>query len=421
MKLLIKQAFIADSTSPYNEQILDILILDGVITQIEKSIDIAADTIIDAKNLCISQGWVDIFCHFNDPGAEHKETLETGAKAAAAGGFTDVLIVPNTTPSLHSKSQVEYVVQKANSLAANVHPIGAVTKNCQGKELAEMYDMKASGAVAFSDGWHAIQQSQIMLKALQYVKAFDGIIIQVPDEEALSKNGLINEGIIATQLGLPGMPSIAENLMIARDIELLKYTNSKLHITGVSTAAGVDLIRQAKASGLHLTCSTTPYHLSFTDADLAGYNTNLKVLPPLRTAADVAALKIAVQDGTIDCITSHHSPHHWDDKVCEFEYAKYGMEGLESSAGATLKALPTLTSQQIANLFATNARKIFGLSQASIGIGATACITLFIPNVATNFEKQHIKSLCSNNAFVGKELAAKLVGTIRGKQVHLND
>ena len=421
MKLLIKQATIADPSSPFNGLTQDIFIIDGVIDSISPIIEQEADKIIEAENLHISQGWVDIFCQFNDPGAEHKETLESGANAAVAGGYTDVFVVPNTSPCLHSKSQIEYVVQKSASLPAAVHPIGDITKNCEGRELAEMYDMKSSGAIAFTDGWNPLQSGQVMLKALQYVKAFDGVIIQVPDEVSLSKNGLMNEGIISTQLGLPGKPAIAESLMIARDIELLRYTQSRLHITGISTAAGIELIRKAKAERLQITCSVTPYHLSFTDEDLAGYNTNLKVNPALRTKADMEALKTAVLDGTVDCISSHHYPQNYDGKICEFEYAKYGMEGLESSAGAVMQALPQITAHQLADLFTGNARKIFGLKTNAIDAkNKAAAITLFTTETENIFTKKQVQSLCTNNAFIGKTMGGKVIGTIRGKRLFLN-
>ncbi len=422
MKLLIKQATIADPSSPFNGLTQDILIIDGIIVSIATFILEDADEIIEACNLYVSQGWVDVFCQFNDPGAEHKETLETGTMAAAVGGFTDVFVVPNTSPCLHSKSQIEYVVQKSASLPAAIHPLGAITKNCEGKELAEMYDMKSSGAIAFTDGWNPLQSGQVMLKSLQYVKAFDGIIIQIPDEVSISKNGLINEGIVSTQLGLPGKPAIAESLMIARDIELLRYTQSRLHLTGISTAAGIEIIRKAKAEGLQITCSVTPYHLSFTDDNLGGYDTNLKVNPALRTNADMDALKAAVLDGTVDCISSHHYPQDYDAKVCEFEYAQYGMEGLESSAGAVMQALPQLTSQQLAALFTDNARKIFGLKTPTIDIkNGAASITIFATATENIFSKKQVQSLCSNNAFIGKTMGGKVIGTVRGKRLFLND
>jgi dihydroorotase len=262
--------------------------------------------------------------------------------------------------------------------------------------------MHASGAVAFSDGLHPVQNSQLLLKALQYVKAFDGIVIQVPDENNLSRTGLVNEGIISTQLGLPGKPALAETLMLARDIELLRYTGSKLHVTGISTAASLELIRRAKSDGLQITCSVAPYHLWFSDEDLVEYDTNLKVNPPLRTPADVAALRVAVLDGTVDCIASHHQPHEWDSKVCEFEYAKYGMEGLESCFVATATALPDVSAERLTALFSINPANIFGLKQPNIAAGEKANITLYQKNVSRTFENKDIFSASKNNAFVGK-------------------
>ncbi len=281
MKVLIKQATIISSSSPFNGQTKDILITNGIITTIGDAISEKADQQIEQPGLCISIGWMDVFSNFADPGFEYKETLETGAKAAAAGGFTDVMVIPNTNPVVHSKSQVEYIIQKSKSLAVNIHPIGAVTKNAEGKDLAEMYDMHQSGAAGFGDGVNSIQSSGIMLKALQYVKSFNGTVIQIPDDKSIGTNGLMNEGIISTRLGLPGKPTIAEELLVARDIKLARYADSKLHFTGVSSAKSLEYIKRAKDGGLHVTCSVTPYHLFFTDTDIQQYDTNLKVTPPL--------------------------------------------------------------------------------------------------------------------------------------------
>jgi dihydroorotase len=290
--------------------------------------------------------------------------------------------------------------------------LGAISKNCEGKDLAEMYDMRNSGAVAFSDGVHPVQNSQVLTKALQYVKAFDGVIVQVPDEVALSKNGLMHEGITSTQLGLPGKPALAETLLLNRDIELLRYTGSKLHVTGISTAASIELVRRAKAEGLQLTCSVTPYHLNFCDEDLVDYDTNLKVNPPLRTRTDMEALKAAVLDGTIDCIASHHQPHEYDSKVCEFEYAKYGMEGLESCVGAVKLAIPSLSNDQLVKLFAVNPAVIFELELPLIAQGSAAMLTLWYPNQSWTFTKEHIRSHSHNNAFEGRTLGAQPVGIV---------
>lgn len=421
MQLFIRQAIIADPRSSLHGQTVDLLIDNGKI-RIGGANPGGNVEVIDIPGLHVSPGWTDIFANFGDPGLEAKETLESGAAAAAAGGYTSVLVVPNTKPAIDAKSQVEYIVQKSTQLPVRISPIGAISKGCEGKDLAEMYDMHASGAVAFSDGFHSLQSSQIMLKALQYVKAFDGVVLQLPDEQSLTKQGLMNEGIISTQMGLPGKPAIGETLMIARDIELARYTASRIHFTGISLAASVELIRKAKADGVQVTCSVTPYHLSFSDEDLRDYDTNLKVNPPLRNPADVEALKKAVLDGTVDCISSHHQPHEYDSKICEFEYARYGMEGLESCFGAVKAAIPSLSVEQLISLFAINPATIFGLALNEIKDDGEASLTLFVPDSGWTFAKENIRSANSNNAFIGKELGGKVIGIVnQGKAVFTNN
>src|SRR6476620_8445228 len=261
MNVLIQQAEILDSNASSHRQRKDILIENGQIARIADSIDPANLTVINGQALQVSPGWVDVFANFADPGYEFKETIETGSAAAAAGGFTDVLVIPNTKPVVYSKSQVEYIRYKSSSLPVNIYPIGSVSKNAEGKDLAEMYDMHASGAIAFGDGLNPIQSSGLLLKALQYVNAIDAVIIQIPDDRTVGANGLMNEGIISTQLGLAGKPIMAEELLIARDIKLARYAESKIHFTGVTSPKSLEYIRRAKDSGINVTCSVTPYHL----------------------------------------------------------------------------------------------------------------------------------------------------------------
>ena len=268
MKILIKQAKIVDPSSPFNGQLADILIENGLIAGIGTSIIANADKEISIEGLHVSPGWVDVFANFADPGYEFKETLETGAAAAAAGGYTDVMVIPNTNPVIHNKSGVEYIAQKSKTLPVNIHPIGAITKNTEGKELAEMYDMKSSGAVAFSDGLNCVQSAGLLVKALQYVKAFDGIVIQLPDDKSINPYGLINEGIISTQMGLQGKPILSEELIISRDIKLARYAEAKIHFTGISSKRSVEYIKKGKEDGTSISCSVTPYHLFFSDEDL---------------------------------------------------------------------------------------------------------------------------------------------------------
>lgn len=411
MRVLIRQATVADPRSPWHGQCVDILTHQGHILDIAPTLEATADCEVVHAGMFAAPGFTDVFSGTGDPGMEHKETLETGAAAAKAGGYARIMMVPNTQPEIHSKSQVTYVVQKSRHLPAQVLPIGAITRHCQGKELAEMHDMHQSGAVAFSDGWQPLQNSQVMLKALQYVKAMGVVLIQVPDEQSLSRHGLMNEGVVSTRLGLPGKPALAETLLLQRDIELLAYTQSKLHITGISTAASVELIRQAKAKGLQLTCSVTPYHLWYCDEDLADYNTYLKVNPPLRTTADKAALRAAVLDGTIDCIASHHHPHEWDSKICEFEYAKYGMEGLETCVAAAVTALG-LNATQVAQLFAIKPAEIFGLPLPVLEKNAQLPISLFALGQHWTPATSDLKSASANNAFLGKMMNAVIIDVI---------
>ena len=420
MKLLIKQALVVDPHSPFNGQLADIFIENGIITQLSNVISAKADKEINIGGLHLSPGWVDVFANFADPGYEFKETLETGAAAAAAGGYTDVFILPNTNPVIHNKSGVEYIVQKSKSLPVKVHPIGAITKNTEGKELAEMYDMKASGAIAFSDGINCIQSAGLLVKALQYVKAFDGILIQIPDDKSINPHGLMNEGIISTQLGLPGKPAMAEELIVARDIKLARYAESKLHFTGISTKKSVAYIKRGKETGAAVSCSVTPYHLYFCDEDLQEYDTNLKVNPPLRNKEDREALQNAIADGTIDCIASHHLPHEYDSKVVEFEYAKFGMISLETTYAVLQTSMPSILPEKWVELLSINPRKLFGLEPATIKEGNKASLTLFDPLKKWTVTEKDIHSKSKNSPFIGIELAGKVAGIINGDKISIS-
>lgn len=419
MRVLLKNAKIISSSSPINGQSKNILIENGIIKSFDDSIvDNSYDHLIDIEGLHVSHGWYDCFANFCDPGNEQNETIATGAKAAAAGGFTGVMLIPNTSPVIYSKTQIEYLNQQSRSLSINIFPIGAVTKNVDGAELSEMYDMHRSGGVAFSDGLRPIQSSGVMLKALQYILPFNGVILQVPEDKNISTTGLMNEGLNSTQLGLPGKPAIAEELLISRDIELAKYTNSRIHITGVSTKRSVELIAAAKKQGIKVSCSVTPYHLFFCDDDLADYDTNLKVDPPLRTKQDMYALRDAINNHTIDCIASHHLPYNWDYKVCEFEYAKPGMSGLESMFGAAIAS--GVNVEDFIDMQTLRLAEIFNLPISKIEIGEKANLTLFDPNAEYVFSEKNIFSKSKNNAFIGKTLKGKPLGIINGEALFLN-
>jgi dihydroorotase len=421
MKILIQQARIIDPQSAHHGKVRDILIENGRIGDIGDKLTVSTDRRIVHPNLCISPGWVDIFANFCDPGYEFKETIETGAAAASSGGYTDVFIIPNTKPPLDTKAQVEYVRQKSLWLVTAVHPIGAITKNLEGKELAEMYDMHTSGAVAFGDGLKPVQSAGVLLKALQYVKAFDGVIIQIPDDQSIGANGLINEGIISTRLGLPGKPALSEELIIARDIKLARYAESKIHFTGVSSPKSLEYIKRAKDSGHGISCSVSPAHLFFSDEDLLEYDTNLKVYPPLRTKSMSVELKQAVLDGTVDCIATHHLPHEFDSKVLEFEYARFGMTGLETSYGMLKTAIPEIKEEKCVELLSLNPRKIFGLPSYSIEKGNEAKVSLFTPEESWVPDESSMKSKARNSPMIGVRLQGKPLGVISGEKSFFND
>lgn len=420
MAILIRGAKVIDESSAYHLQTVDIFIENGIVQSIGKSLKATADHIIEHPHLCISMGWIDVFADYREPGFEHKETIASGLASAAAGGFTTVMISPNTNPTISSKSVVQYIIKQAEGNAVSLHPIGSVSNNIEGKNLAEMLDMQANGAIAFSDGWKPIQNASLMLKALEYVKSFDGTVIQIPMDANLSAGGLMHEGEGSTQLGMPGIPTISETLHLHRDIELLRYTNSRLHVTGIAAAESVELIRRAKADGLNITCSVTPYHLALNDEALRGYDSVYKVMPPIRGEKDRLALIEGLKDGTIDCIASHHRPQEWDAKAKEFEYASDGMNVQELSFAIANDAIKNaLEIEQIINALANKANAIFGLKKEGIKEGAIADFTLFSTNESTQINE--MKSRVRNNPFLGKNLLGKAIGIVRGNVFVLNN
>ncbi|MES2479141.1 MAG: dihydroorotase [Bacteroidota bacterium] len=419
MAILIRGAKVIDESSPYHLKTVDIFIDNGFIKSIGTKLTDKADTVIEQSDLHISMGWSDLFADYREPGFEHKETIATGLASAALGGFTSVMTTPNTNPTVSSKSVVQYLIRQAESHAVALHPLGSISENIEGKKLAEMLDMHANGAIAFSDGWKPIQNASLMLKALEYVKSFDGTLIQIPMDANLSAGGLMHEGVESTQLGMPGIPTIAETLHLHRDIELLRYTNSKLHVTGISSAESVEMIRKAKAEGLQITCSVTPYHLALNDELLRSYDSVYKVMPPIRSESDRKALIAGLKDGTIDCIAAHHRPQEWDAKAKEFEYASDGMNVQELSFAITYNALKDeVPMEQIIGAFANKPNTIFDLQKSGISEGVKADFTLF--SVKESTQKAELKSKVRNNPFMGKILSGKVIGIINNNQLVLN-
>lgn len=405
--MLLRQAKVINPSSSFHGQSADILIKEGRIAAIAAEIE-NTDGVreVSLPGLTISSGWVDLFADYCEPGYEHKETMASGLEAARAGGFTDVLLLPNTNPSIDNKSGVQALRQRAAGHAVQVHPLGAISREIAGKALAEMMDMRAHGAIAFTDGWQPVQNGGLLLKALEYVKAFNGILIQMPVDAALAAGGLMHEGETSTRLGMPGIPALAETLMVHRDIELVRYTGSRLHITGISSAESVALIRAAKKEGLDITCSVTPYHLALNDEALLHYNSLYKVTPPIRTEADRQALMEGLGDGTIDCIASHHHPQDWDAKSKEFEYAGTGMNVQEMVFPIVWNAVKgQVILDRVMDALSTRARTIFNLPDA----GNDTSFTIFTTEQNSIFRKQDLKSKGMNNPFLEQELQGKVL------------
>jgi len=416
--LLIQKATLIDPGATHNGKVRDILIKNGKIAEIKTSIKVPAKAKkLNAAGAFVSPGWIDVGVQTGDPGFEHRETLETVSQAAAAGGFTTIVCQPNTLPVIHSKSEVLYLQNRVQKNLVEVLPIGAISNECKGVDLTEMYDMHNSGALAFSDGKYPIQNAGLMLRALQYVKAFNGLIINHPQEDSISKNAQLHEGVISTTLGMPGFPGIAEELMLQRDIDLLAYADSRLHVTNISTAGGVALLREAKEKGLNITGSTPILNLIFEDKDLENFNSNLKVLPPLREKSDRKALIKGLKDGTLDYINSNHMPLEEEVKLVEFPYAKFGAIGLETLYPLLNTHLgKKFTETQVVQMLAINPRKILQLPLPEIKKNSLANLTIFHPGQEWTFSKENIKSKSRNTSLLGKTFTGKILGVInKGK------
>ncbi|MCC9019297.1 dihydroorotase [Flavobacterium lipolyticum] len=414
MKIIIRSAKIIDSESPFHNQTVDLLIADGLIEKIGTSlpeIDNAKEVKFD--HLHLSQGWFDSSVSFGEPGYEDRETITNGLNVAAKSGFTAVALQPNSFPIIDNQSQVNFVKNKANGFATELLPIGALTKASEGKDMAELYDMKNAGAVAFGDYNKSIDNANLLKIALQYVQDFDGLVITYAQDPNLKGNGVANEGIVSTRLGLKGIPALAEELQVARNLFLLEYTGGKLHIPTVSTAKTVALIQEAKAKGLKVTCSVAVHHLVLTDEKLEEFDTRFKVTPPLRSETDRKALLNAVLDGTIDMITSDHNPIDIEFKKMEFDTAKNGTIGLESAFGALLTVLPLETIIEKLTLGKT----VFGIEKSIIAEGSKANFTFFTPEGKSTFTKENILSKSKNSAFLGAETKGAVYGIFNQNQL----
>ncbi len=417
MDLLIKSATIIDSVSSWNGKIADILIEEGRITQMGAKLQVAdAVPVFTAENLHVSMGWMDMQVNFNDPGLDHREDLLSGCKAAAAGGFTAVACMSSQHAPTQNKSQVEYIKNKTQQNFVDVYPIAALSQQMLGKEMCEMFEMHEAGAIAFSDNKNPVLDSGFLSRALLYAKGFDGLIIHYPEDAHLANNGKINEGNISTQLGIKGIPALAEELMVARDIALAQYNSCKLHIAGISTARSVELIRVAKKEGIQITCSVAVPNLVLNENALVGFDSNYKVKPPLRTQTDVEALWKGLKDGAIDAICSDHTPHDIESKEQEFDQAAFGMIGLESAFGLLLTNCTQLSLEQLIAKFSSKPRALLNLPIPYIELGREANLTLFSPSLNWDFTESEIKSKSKNTPFIGSKLKGRALGIVNKNQ-----
>lgn len=416
MNVLIKSATVIDTSSKFHNQIVDVLIEKGKISQIAKSIkNISNYKEIELENLHISQGWFDSSVCFGEPGFEDRETIENGLKTAAKSGFTSIALQANTNPIIDTSSDVAFLLSKAQSQSVDLLPIGALTKNSESIDLAELFDMKNAGAVAFSDYKKPITNPNLLKIALQYASNFEGLVCSFPLEQKIAGKGMVNEHVSSTLLGLKGSPNLAESLQVARDLCILEYAGGKLHIPTISTKESVKLIREAKQKKLDVTCSVAIHNLFLTDDVLNEFDTRYKVNPPLRTQEDVDALIEGVKDGTIDMVTGDHNPQTIEEKKVEFDHANYGTIGLESAFGALNQIFSTKKSIQLL----TKGKERFGAITSSIEEGEIANITLFNPNEKYEFSKSDILSKSNNSAFLGQELKGKAYGIYANKKLIL--
>lgn len=418
MNLIFKNATIINKDSPFHNKAADIQVENGIIKKIGTGI--TADKgfeIIELDDLHISQGWFDSSVSLGEPGYEDRETLANGLNVAAKNGFTDIALQPNGNPIADNLQAISFLANKTANAATTVHPIGALTKGSEGKDMAELFDMNNAGAMAFGDYNKDIEDPNLLKIALQYAQDFDGLVIAYCQDRQIKGKGVVHEGIVSTRLGLKGIPALAEELQVARNLYLLEYTGGKMHIPTISTSRSLQLIKEAKAKGLNVTCSVTVHHLVLTDEALKDFDTRYKVTPPLRPEEERQALIAGVLDGTIDMITSDHNPIDIENKKMEFDLAKNGTIGLETAFRALLKVLPL---DVIVGKF-TAGKDVFGITPMGFKEGATAGFTLFTPNGSAVFTKKDILSKSKNSAFLGQELKGKVYGIYNNGKLILND
>lgn len=416
MNLLLKNATILENQNPFHKQQVDIEITDGIISNIGKNLAIKEGyEIIEKENLHVSQGWLDTSVVFGEPGFETTETIENGLKVAAKSGFTSVFLHSNTNPAIDNQAIIQFIKSKAQNSVTNLHIVGCLTKNSEGTDLAELFDMKNAGVVAFGDYKKSMTNANLLKIAFQYVDNFDGILFVQPMNKDIKGKGFVNEGIVSTKLGLKGIPVMAEEIEIERNIALLEYTNGKLHIPTITTKKSVELIAKAQEKGLQITCGVSVNNLVLTDEELVDFNSNTKIYPPLRTETDRKALIEGVLNNVISVITSDHCPVNIEQKQVEYDLADYGSIGLESAFGALQTVLPT---EVIVEKF-TAKKSYFNIENSIISEGNKADFTLFNPNEEWIFGKENIVSFSKNSIMIGKKMKGKVYGIITNNKIEI--
>jgi len=414
--LLIKNGRVIDPANKVDGNV-DVLVRDGIVVEVGK-VTTNAETVIDATGLIVTPGLIDMHVHLREPGDEEEETIASGSAAAVAGGFTSVVCMPNTNPPIDNEATVDFIYRQAKLAGkANVFAAGAITKGREGKELAEMGQMVRGGAIAFTDDGSGVQNPAVMLRALQYVSMFDKVIMQHCQDNTLAGQGCMNSGYQATVLGLPGIPALAEELMLYRDIQLVKQTSARLHAQHISTAGSVEIIRQGKEQGINITAEVTPHHLLLTEQACREYDPNYKMNPPLRSEKDVAALRQAVADGTIDCLASDHAPHLRSEKELEFLLAPFGIVSIDCALGLYAKALietQTIDWPRMIEMMTASPARILGIDRGTLSTGAHADITIIDPNRHWTVRVDEFQSKSRNCPYDGWELPARAVYTIVG-------
>jgi dihydroorotase len=396
--------------------VADVLIENGKISAVGHTLAAPAGaTVIQAAGQLVLPGFVDLHVHFREPGFEYKETIQSGTEAAVAGGFTTVCAMPNTNPVNDNQAVTEFMLERAKAAGnANLYPIGAITKRSEGKELAEIGDLRRAGCVAISDDGKPVMNSLVMRRAMEYARAFDVPVVDHCEDLHLSEGGCMNEGVISTELGLPGIPSAAEDVMVARNVSLAELTGARLHLAHISTAGSVRMVREAKARGLKVTAEACPHHFTLTEETTRGYNTHAKMNPPLRTSQDVQAIKEGLRDGTIDVIATDHAPHATQEKQQEFTEAPFGIVGLETALPLTLALVEegVLTLESAVDKLATAPAKAFSLNAGTLAAGAPADVAIVDPTLEWEVDPARFRSKSRNTPFAGWKVKGRVTTTI---------